>query len=759
MKAFRQTIQEVSANDKLDRLGHNKPLSRSRLKQLALDFSAFEDVDLDQWQGYPPPRNSSQVTKNEIHNLISLGQNRDQWEKDIIMHDKKIMEAFKEYIDEHELEVDLDRIRKIKNQAHPILLSLKRYYNRPRPQVLAKKLGLDLTFFPLKTAETPSYPSGHATLGRLVAKLVADEVPFEHRRNILTVGERIGKSRQIAGAHYQSDTEFGHRLGDELYRLASTRQEPDLKLEVLSVATSDTLNELEVANKAALAKYIGDLKTGKMRASTVVKYTDSGDTSTVGKEMPDAATDDDDEKDKSKKEKPKHSLKTDKERDKKLSEVADLFIAPDTEKAAGSGRFSMSQKDVTDYKDYLKQSPEERQTKLDDITNKQREKVGEIIPLDIENIKNDLKNKLGPKKFNALKASIKKKGDPPGEYSKGDRGKERLDAVIKHYLETGGVSPITGEVVPFHDSQLDHITSLDNGGKDGPENWMWMESRMNQFKGSLTDPEVESKLIERGLMTANELDKETKEQELKNWKDESVVAYWETKFESGNSSNISHEKLDNMTADQLKNFVKGWNNHVGENDPRFVARYGSRKVKVSGSKKPLEISRGGDVKPDKNNPESWGVQKDKDGNLTKPEFKNNEDGYEKALARFDKSRKSGGKKITKEEVLENIKHHLSSDNTPFGYPIPDASDEKEIDKAFIAIQEEKTVRKKEISRLNNIIKKNPKASSNIKKQISKILKTEPDPQKRTELSIQLWKDFEKKFTNREERMSFKQWIS
>jgi hypothetical protein len=40
MKAFRQTIQELSANDKLDKLGHNKPLSGSRLKQLTRDFSA-----------------------------------------------------------------------------------------------------------------------------------------------------------------------------------------------------------------------------------------------------------------------------------------------------------------------------------------------------------------------------------------------------------------------------------------------------------------------------------------------------------------------------------------------------------------------------------------------------------------------------------------------------------------------------------------------------------------------------------------------
>ena len=49
------------------------------------------------------------------------------------------------------------------NLALPILLSLKRHYNRPRPGVLAKKLGLDLPLFVLKTAETPSYPSGHAT--------------------------------------------------------------------------------------------------------------------------------------------------------------------------------------------------------------------------------------------------------------------------------------------------------------------------------------------------------------------------------------------------------------------------------------------------------------------------------------------------------------------------------------------------------------------------------------------------------------------
>jgi len=245
MKSFRQTIQELSVSDKLDKLAHNKPLSNSRLKQLTRKHSAFEDIDLDRWQGYPPPRNSSQVTTNEIHHLISLSQFRDQSEKDIVMHDKKIITAFREYLDKHELEVDLEKVDDLLNQSNPILLSLKRFYKRPRPYTLAKKLGLELSFFPLKTAETPSYPSGHATQGRLAAKLIADEVPSEHRRNLLDIGERIGHTRQIAGAHFASDTEFGHRLGDELYKLATTSREPTLTLEMTQVALQQKIADLD----------------------------------------------------------------------------------------------------------------------------------------------------------------------------------------------------------------------------------------------------------------------------------------------------------------------------------------------------------------------------------------------------------------------------------------------------------------------------------------------------------------------------------
>ena len=232
MKTFGQHLSEQPDQSKLDRIIYSKPLDSKRVKQLTRPYPVFQHLDLEDWMGFPPPSNSSQETTKEIHYIISLGEFRTQWEDDMIMSDTKIMKAFQNYLDEYGLEVNtLDRIKEYKEQSEPVILALKQHYKRPRPIELAKEMGLALETFPLKTANTPSYPSGHATQGRLVARLLADEVPLEHRKNILDIGKRIAEGRQIAGAHYPSDTEFGYKLGDRLYDMATSGMEPDLKLE------------------------------------------------------------------------------------------------------------------------------------------------------------------------------------------------------------------------------------------------------------------------------------------------------------------------------------------------------------------------------------------------------------------------------------------------------------------------------------------------------------------------------------------------
>tara|TARA_B100000902_G_scaffold285629_1_gene271641 strand:- start:184 stop:2349 length:2166 start_codon:yes stop_codon:yes gene_type:complete len=260
MKTFSQLNEE--SVDSLDKLGHKGKYNNKRLKKLARPYPAFEDFDLEEWQGYPPPKNSSTETHNEIRYLMSLGSKRKVWKTEMTMYDHKVIKPFKDYLEDFGIEVDWDRIKELDTQRSSIILSLKRHYNRVRPVELAKKMGLPLDAFPLDTADTPAYPSGHASSGRLISLLVADEAPLEHRKNILDIGQRIADSRMIAGAHYPSDTKFGKRIADELYRLSKNSSiEPDLTLEMVESLEYDGSDETEFAIDvvADIDKQIGSI--------------------------------------------------------------------------------------------------------------------------------------------------------------------------------------------------------------------------------------------------------------------------------------------------------------------------------------------------------------------------------------------------------------------------------------------------------------------------------------------------------------------
>ena len=276
MKSFIETIQETS-NDSIDNLRHAK-LSKKRLKSLKKDTKAFEYWDIEDWKYFPPPKNSSEKTRKEIQYLISLGEFRTQWQTEMAEYDLKTIRPFKDYLDKYGIEIDWDRIKEFKDSSDKIILSLKRFYGRPRPKQVAEKLNLPLDTFPLKTAGTPSYPSGHATQGRLIALLVADDVPLEHKKNIMDIGKRIGESRQIAGAHYPSDTEFGHRLADSLYDYSKSAMEPDLTLEQLEEGIIRDAGEWV---KKKLKRTFRAIKSWVKRAFNKLKRMAPGETTVI----------------------------------------------------------------------------------------------------------------------------------------------------------------------------------------------------------------------------------------------------------------------------------------------------------------------------------------------------------------------------------------------------------------------------------------------------------------------------------------------
>jgi hypothetical protein len=63
--------------------------------------------------------------------------------------------------------------------------------------------------------KTPAYPSGHSAQGRLIANYLND-LNGTDRFNVLA--DNISDSRNVAKAHYKSDSEFGKQIGDMLYK-------------------------------------------------------------------------------------------------------------------------------------------------------------------------------------------------------------------------------------------------------------------------------------------------------------------------------------------------------------------------------------------------------------------------------------------------------------------------------------------------------------------------------------------------------------
>ena len=345
---------------------------------------------------------------------------------------------------------------------------------------------------------------------------------------------------------------------------------------------------------------------------------------------------------------------------------------------------------------------------LDKIKKEQEDKYGSISEDDINKFIQDIQSK--DKK---LKSKIKGKGTPGSNYTTGDIGEERYRNVIRAYLETGGISPITGQVVSFSECQLDHIISLGNGGADGPDNWMFMEERFNQFKGKKTDENVRADVEENYWRTEAEIEAGVENSATKKQLKDEDRRYWKNLFDKSDDRDIglTFNQIEKMSKPELGNIIYGWNLSHPKNE---LSRYETQKVDWNGQK--LEYARGegeeNPVKPVEGDPSTYGlvVGKDKkakqiDSNMS----------YEESLKAYNENRPSGGREKNKKQYLDMIKSEgLASDST-------------EIDEAFeTALKEHRTNQ----SAISNAIKKKIKDAESVpgsKKQKEKIVKDNMKP--------------------------------
>ena len=162
----------------------------------------------------PFPENLSQETRNELGWLSTY--NGGDINKDYVKEGDDIGGVFEKYCQENNLNYNKEYYKQILDESSKTILSLKYYYNRPRPKQLADYYGMvEFQDVELKSMKTPSYPSGHSAQGHLFAELLGREYP-NHYDTFKGLADMISHSRLMARAHYPSDCKFGEEVAQHI---------------------------------------------------------------------------------------------------------------------------------------------------------------------------------------------------------------------------------------------------------------------------------------------------------------------------------------------------------------------------------------------------------------------------------------------------------------------------------------------------------------------------------------------------------------
>ena len=173
----------------------------------------FKDFDISSFKKMKPPGDNTFDTMQEIKKLKSIPIN-----KKFVKNNDNIEAAFKKTAKDNGVEdYDPKVAAKLITDSAPIIIKLKNHFNRPRPKTVAKKMNINMKDIEMQSMKTPSYPSGHSVQGMLIAKVLSDKYP-KAKSAFNKTGKNISYSRQVAHAHFESDSKFGEDIGNSMYK-------------------------------------------------------------------------------------------------------------------------------------------------------------------------------------------------------------------------------------------------------------------------------------------------------------------------------------------------------------------------------------------------------------------------------------------------------------------------------------------------------------------------------------------------------------
>jgi hypothetical protein len=173
----------------------------------------FKGFNIDKFRNIKPPSDNSFTTMQEVKSLNNIPMNMSSVKK----YDN-IEKTFADIASANRISgYDKNLVGDLIKKSAPIITKLKKHFNRPRPKVIAKKLGIKMKDYEMSSMKTPSYPSGHSTQGVLIGLALAKKHP-QAARQFIKAGKNISDSRRVAKAHYKSDSVMGEKLGEAMYQ-------------------------------------------------------------------------------------------------------------------------------------------------------------------------------------------------------------------------------------------------------------------------------------------------------------------------------------------------------------------------------------------------------------------------------------------------------------------------------------------------------------------------------------------------------------
>ena len=193
----------------------------------AKPFITSQELDLTKYLPAPPADDSAQ-TKAELKELLEIQATRTPEQEKVAIADAE--ENVWRFTDVMGPDFDAAKLPKTAALFDRIVATedvvddyAKKAFNRPRPYMLDEQI------HPLlKKSKSGSWPSGHSTIGYLMATVLGEMVP-EKRNALFTRAAGYAENRLVAGFHYRSDTVMS-RTGAALIA-QKMEEQPDFKTE------------------------------------------------------------------------------------------------------------------------------------------------------------------------------------------------------------------------------------------------------------------------------------------------------------------------------------------------------------------------------------------------------------------------------------------------------------------------------------------------------------------------------------------------